>query len=69
MIFVGPILSERVELLIRKYDILELKKKAKEHIGLSSDRNLVLFIPSGVKKAKVKFIWDFINLLSEFKNL
>jgi len=69
IIFTGPILSEGIEFSIKENNILEVKEKAKERIGVSPDLDLILFIPSGVKKARTKFINDIIRLLPYLKRL
>jgi len=68
MIYTGPIVEKSIEEKIRKQDILEIKKEAKQKLGLE-EKNVVLFLSSGIEQAKRYFLYSIRKIMSDLQEI
>jgi len=68
-VFTGPIIDSGLEKMIKNRDLEEVKIDAKRKLRISERKKVFLFIPSGVKKSRLKFIANCLEIMPELKKI
>jgi len=65
-VFTGPIIDKKLETIIKETDLTTAKKQAKKKLGIS-EKKVVLFLPSGVKRSRMFFINSVLRIIKHLR--